>query len=87
MGAQALTIQAMTATRSGALRIATRDEIDLAAKVWTIQPGRQAAKIPKNDTAKRLPLTEPMIALLDALPRLDGSNLVFWAPRGGGAIP
>lgn len=83
MGAQALAFQAMTATRSGAIRFATWDEIDLKAKVWTIQPGRQASKIPAKETAKRIPLTEPMIALLEALPRLDGSNLVFWAPKGG----
>lgn len=83
MGARALAFQAMTATRSGAIRFATWDEIDLAAKVWTIQPGRQSSKIPANETAKRIPLTEPMVALLEALPKMDGSNLVFWAPRGG----
>jgi integrase len=83
MGARALAFQAMTATRSGAIRFATWGEIDLAAKVWTIQPGRQASKIPDKETARRIPLTEPMIALLEALPRLDGSDLVFWAPKGG----
>lgn len=83
MGAKALAFQALTATRSGAIRFATWDEIDLAAKVWTIQPGRQASKIPAKDAAKRIPLTESMIALLEALQRLEGSNLVFWAPRGG----
>ncbi len=83
MGAKALAFQAMTATRSGAIRFATWDEIDLAAKVWTIQPGRQSSKIPKGDTAKRIPLTAAMVELLEALPRLEGSNLVFWAARGG----
>ncbi|MCC5992582.1 MAG: site-specific integrase [Rhodobacteraceae bacterium] len=83
MGAKALAFQALTATRSGAIRFASWDEIDLAAKVWTIQPGRQSSKIPANESAKRIPLTEPMIALLESLPRLDGSNLVFWAARGG----
>lgn len=83
MGAKALAFQAMTATRSGAIRFATWDEIDLDAKLWTIQPGRQSSKIPKSDTAKRIPLTDAMIDLLEALPRLEGSNLVFWAPRGG----
>ncbi|HDR28860.1 tyrosine-type recombinase/integrase [Rhodovulum sp.] len=83
MGAKALAFQAMTATRSGAIRFATWDEIDLKAKVWTIQPGRQSSKIPASDTPKRIPLTDDMVALLESLPRLDGSNLVFWAPRGG----
>ena len=83
MGAKALAFQAMTATRSGAIRFATWDEIDLDAKLWTIQPGRQSSKIPKSDTAKRIPLTDAMVDLLEALPRLEGSSLVFWAPRGG----
>ncbi len=83
MGAKALAFQAMTATRSGAIRFATWDEIDLAAKVWTIQPGRQSSKIPADETAKRIPLTDAMVTLLEGLPRLDGSNLVFWAPKGG----
>jgi integrase len=83
MGAQALAFQALTATRSGAIRFATWDEIDLAAKVWTIQPGRQASKIPAGEKSKRIPLTDSMVKLLAGLPRLAGSTLVFWAPRGG----
>ena len=83
MGARALQFQAMTATRSGAIRFATWAEIDLKAKVWTIQPGRQAAKIPSGDTAKRIPLTDEMINLLKALPKQSAQDLIFWAPRGG----
>ncbi|MGJ8588799.1 MAG: tyrosine-type recombinase/integrase [Yoonia sp.] len=83
MSAKALAFQALTATRSGAIRFATWDEIDLENRLWTIQPGRQSSKIPKNDTAKRIPLTDSMVALLKGLDRLDGSSLVFWAPRGG----
>ena len=83
MGAKALAFQAMTATRSGAIRFATWSEIDLKAKVWTIQPGRQSSKITAKENAKRIPLTDDMVTLLEGLPRLDGSDLVFWAPRGG----
>jgi len=83
MGAKALAFQAMTATRSGAIRFATWSEIDLKAKVWTIQPGRQSSKITTKENAKRIPLTDDMVTLLEGLPRLDGSDLVFWAPRGG----
>ena len=83
MGAKALAFQAMTATRSGAIRFATWDEIDITAKVWTIQPGRKASKITLKETAKRIPLTDDMLALLESLPRVYGSELVFWAPRGG----
>lgn len=83
MGARALQFQAMTATRSGAIRFATWSEIDLGTKVWTIQPGRQASKIPAGEKAKRVPLTDSTVELLKALPRQKGTDLVFWAPRGG----
>lgn len=83
MGAKALAFQAMTATRSGAIRLATWDEIDLERGLWTIQPGRQSSKIPNGGEARTVPLTPVMIALLKGLPRLEGCNYVFWAPRGG----
>lgn len=83
MGAAALAFQAMTATRSGAVRFATWDEIDLERGLWTIQPGRQSSKIPQGDEARTVPLTPAMIALLKGLPRLEGCNYVFWAPKGG----
>ncbi len=83
MGAAALRFQAMTATRAGAIRFAAWSEIDLQARMWTIQPGRQASKIAASDRAKRIPLTDEMVALLEALPRFEGNDLVFPAPRGG----
>jgi integrase len=83
MGVRALQFQAMTASRSGAIRFATWSEIDLENRVWTIQPGRQSSKIPTSEKAKRIPLTDAMINLLRGLPRLSGSDLLFWAPRGG----
>lgn len=83
MGAMALRFQAMTATRTGAIRFASWSEIDLEGKVWTIQPGRQSSKIPPGEKAKRIPLTADMIDLLNSLPRLQGSDLLFWAPKGG----
>lgn len=83
MGAKALAFQALTATRSGAIRFATWGEIDLQNRLWTIQPGRQSSKIPASETAKRIPLTDSMVALLESLPRLKDSDLVFWAPKGG----
>ena len=83
MGARALEFQALTATRSGAIRFATWDEFDLQNRIWTIQPGRKSSKIPASGKAHRTPLTAGMIELLKALPRLKGSDFVFWAPRGG----
>jgi len=81
MGATALAFQALTASRSGAVRFATWDEIDLGARLWTIQPGRAASKIAPTGKPHRVPLTNAMIALLKALPRMG--DLLFTAPRGG----
>ena len=83
MGARALEFQALTAARSGAIRFATWDEIDLQARMWTIQPGRRSSKIPAGGKPHRVPLTDDMVTLLEAMPRLNGSDLVFWAPKGG----
>jgi len=81
LGARALAFQALTASRTGAVRFATWDELDFEAKMWTIQPGRKSSKIPVNGRAHRVPLTKPMIELLGSLPRMG--ELVFTAPRGG----
>lgn len=83
MGAAALQFQTLTATRAGAVRFMTWDEIDLEARVWTVQPGRQSSKIKAKDAPGRVPLTDEMVELLKALPRQQDGNLVFWAPRGG----
>ncbi|WP_456388379.1 tyrosine-type recombinase/integrase [Profundibacter sp.] len=80
-GATALAFQALTASRTGAVRFATWDEIDLDARLWTIQPGRNASKIPPTGKPHRVPLTDAMIALLQALPRMG--EFLFTAPRGG----
>lgn len=37
----------------------------------------------KNGREHRVPLTPEAVAVLEALPRLDGSPYVFFAPRGG----
>jgi integrase len=83
MAARSLEFQALTATRSGAVRAATWDEIDFEAKLWTVQPGRQFSKIKASGKAQRVPLTDRMIELLEGLPRLEDSDYVFWAPKGG----
>lgn len=77
-GARALEFTILTAARSGEVRGATWDEIDLEAKEWTIPAERM-----KMGKEHRVPLTDEVVALLKALPRLEDSNLVFFAPRGG----
>lgn len=83
MGPLALKFQSMTATRPGAVRFMTWTEVDLNARLWTVQEGRQSSKIARRDGPKRVPLTKQMIDLLKSLPKHASSNLVFWAPRGG----
>jgi integrase len=78
MGARALEFAILTAARSGEVRGAKWAEIDLRAKVWTV-PGERM----KAGKEHRVPLSEPALALLKALPRIDGGELVFPSPKGG----
>jgi integrase len=77
-GAKALEFTILTAARSGEVRGATMDEIDLDAATWII-PGERM----KAGKEHRVPLCEEAVALLRAVPRIAGSNLAFTAPRGG----
>lgn len=71
-GARALEFAVLTASRSGEVRGATWAEIDLEARHWTIPAERmKAAK------EHRIPLSDAAVALLTALPRVAGSDLVF----------
>lgn len=79
MGARALEFAVLTAARSGEVRLATWDEMDLGAKLWTI-PGERT----KTGKPHAVPLSGDAVKLLKALPeREDGSPYVFAAPRGG----
>ena len=78
ISARALEFSILTAARSGEIRGATWDEIDLKGKTWTI-PGERM----KAGKEHRVPLSGAAITLLKALPRIVGNNLVFPAPRGG----
>lgn len=78
MSARALEFSILTAARSGEARGATWAEIDFAAKVWTI-PGERM----KAGREHRVALCDAAIALLRSLPRIEGDDTVFAAPRGG----
>ena len=69
----------LTATRSGEVRNATWNEIDLSTKaVWTI-PSEHT----KTGQEHRVPLTTGALAILaTALPRSGGKGLVFPSPTG-----
>lgn len=77
IAARALEFLILTATRSGEVRGATWAEIDMAGRVWTIPPERM-----KAGKEHRVPLSDEALHLLEALPRLAGSDLVFPSPRG-----
>ena len=68
----------LTAARSGEVRLATWDEMDLDAAVWTIPAARMKAK-----RDHRGPLSGRAIEIRhDARRRSDDTGLVFPNPRG-----
>ena len=77
-GARALEFAALTAARSGEVRGATWDEIDLKRGLWTVPAERMKMK-----REHRVPLSPAAVAMLETLPRLDGNPLVFPAAKGG----
>ncbi len=77
MGYRALEFLALTAARSGEVRGATWDEIDIDKKVWVI-PARRM----KAGREHRVPLSADAVALLEALPRFEDCNLVFPSATG-----
>lgn len=78
MAARCLEFVIFTACRSGEVRFAVWDEIDLESRIWTI-PGERM----KAGKEHRVPITSDAVTLLENLPRFEDSNYVFAAPRGG----
>lgn len=76
--ARALEFLTFTAARSGEVRGATWDEIDLDKALWTLPAHRMKMK-----REHRVPLSEEAVALLRALPRIAGTSLLFPSARGG----
>lgn len=74
----ALRFAALTVSRSGEVRGMTWDEVDLEARHWTIPAERMKAR-----RQHRVPLTPTLIAMLEELPRMEGSPYVFFAAQGG----
>ncbi len=75
---RALEFAALTWARSGEVRGATWEEIDLDRRTWSIPKARMKAGEPHV-----IPLSEPAVRLLRSLPRQTHSPLIFAAPRGG----
>lgn len=77
-GARALEFAILTAARSGEVRGATWAEIDTDTATWTV-PGERM----KAGVEHRVPLSADALKLLEDIPRMAGTDLVFPAPRGG----
>lgn len=77
MAARSLEFAILTAARSGEARGAKWSEIDLDRAVWTVPAERM-----KAGKEHRVPLSPRAMALLEALPRIGGTGLVFPSPRG-----
>ena len=78
MSALALEFTILTAARSGEVRGARWNEINLDAATWTV-PGERM----KAGKEHRVPLAGAALAVLNALPHEDRNALVFASPRGG----
>lgn len=78
ISSMALEFVILTATRSGEVRGATWSELDMDSAVWTV-PGERM----KADKEHRVPLSTQAVKLLKSIQRLEGSELIFPAPRGG----
>ena len=70
--ARALEFSVLTVARTGSVRAATWDQIDLDARVWNIP----AASM-KAGRAHRVPLSDAAVELLKALPTFEGVDWVF----------
>ncbi|MDH3461675.1 MAG: site-specific integrase, partial [Burkholderiaceae bacterium] len=78
IAARCLEFVVLTACRSGEARLATWPEVDLQGKVWSI-PGQRM----KSGRAHNVPLSNDVIKLLEALPRLEGTALIFPGAKAG----
>ncbi len=78
IGARALELAILTAARSGEVRGAKWSEFDLKASVWIIPAERM-----KAGKEHRVPLSAPALKLLESLPRVGDTGLVFPSRRDG----
>ncbi|MNP48933.1 Prophage CP4-57 integrase [compost metagenome] len=81
LSATALKMTILTACRTSEVLAADWSEIDMKAKLWSIPATRM-----KADKVHTVPLSAPLIALLEGLPRIKGSSLLFPGSRNGRPI-
>lgn len=76
MAARALEFLILTAARSGEVRGATWDEIDLDDRLWIVPASRM-----KAEREHRVPLSDTAVQLLKNLPGSDDDPLVFTSTK------
>nr|WP_232054554.1 site-specific integrase [Thiomonas sp. Bio17B3] len=76
MSAWALQFTILTACRTGEVIGARWPEFELDAAMWIIPASRMKAQ-----REHRVPLSAQAVKLLRALPRMDGSDVVFWGGK------
>jgi len=76
--ARAIEFLILTAARSQEVRLATWDELDFDARVWTVPASHM-----KAGKVHRVPLSDAALDLLRALPRHHGTDLVFPGAQRG----
>lgn len=77
LAARALEFAILTAARSGEVRSATWAEIDLEGRAWIVPGSRM-----KAGKEHRVPLSDAAVKLLENLPELEDSDLVFPGTKG-----
>lgn len=77
VSARALEFLILTGVRSGSVRQATWSEIDVNRQIWVIPPAHTKRRI-----EHRVPLSPPAIYLLQALPRIAGTEIIFPNTQG-----
>jgi integrase len=78
VAARALEFTILCASRSGEVVGARWDEIDVAAKIWTVPAARMKAR-----RKHRVPLSDRALAILAAMPCEKGNDHVFIGARAG----
>src|SRR6185437_8575016 len=81
MGAKALRFTILTASRSSETRLATWDEFDFNAKVWTVPAERM-----KAERDHRVPLTDAALAIATELRETGVGDFVFPGQKRGRPI-
>lgn len=77
VSARAIEFLILTGVRSGSVRLAKWSEIDLSQSLWVIPAAHT-----KRRVEHRVPLQPQAIKLLQALPRIAGTDIVFPNTRG-----